>query len=152
MKTNIVSTSVVVAVFSITTLGVVAAQSSPEADKQKPAAQADKEKPAGQGEKSAAAKPHTMTGCLEKGADATMFRLTNVEGTGPKTVELHADASTKLAAHVGHKMAITGPDIDPATLKKGTAGKSEAGAAATSGAGEHHMRVTSVKMISETCK
>ena len=38
-----------------------------------------------------------MTGCLEKGADATMFRLTNVEGTGPKTVELHADASKKLA-------------------------------------------------------
>jgi hypothetical protein len=154
MKTNIVSTSVIVAVFSITTLGVVAAQSSPQADKQEPAAQADQEKPAGQAdkEKSAAAKPHTMTGCLEKGADATMFRLTNVEGTGPKTVELHADASNKLAAHVGHKMAITGPDIDPATLKKGTAGKSEAGAAATSGAGEHHMRVNSVKMISETCK
>jgi hypothetical protein len=146
MKTNIVSTSVVVAVFSFLTLGVAAAQSSPQADKQKPAAQADKEKSA------AAGKPHTMTGCLEKGADATMFRLTNVEGTGPKTVELHADASTKLAAHVGHKMAITGPDIDPATLKKGTAGKGETGAAATSGAGEHHMRVTSVKMISETCK
>jgi hypothetical protein len=150
MKRNIVSTSVFVAVFSITTLGVVAAQPGyPQADKQKPAGQADKEKPA---EKSTAAKIHTMTGCLEKGADATMFRLTNVEGTGPKTVELHADASNKLAAHVGHKMAITGPDIDPATLKKGTAGKSETGAAATSGAGEHHMRVNSVKMISETCK
>ena len=67
MKTNVVSTGVFVAVFSITTLGVAAAQSSyPQADKQKPAAQADKEKPN-------SAKPHTMTGCLEKGADATMF-------------------------------------------------------------------------------
>jgi hypothetical protein len=146
MKRNIVSTSVVVAVFSITTLGVVAAQSSyPQADKQKPAAQADKEKPA-------AAKPHTMTGCLEKGSDATMFRLTNVEGTGPKTVELHADASLKLAAHVGHKIAVTGPDVDPTTVKKGTAGKPEPGAGASPGATEHHMRVNSMKMISETCK
>ena len=86
--------------------GRSAAQSGyPQADKQKPAAQADKEKPA--------AKPHTMTGCLEKGADATMFRLTNVEGTGPKTVELHADAGKKLAAHVGHKMAITGGSSTP---------------------------------------
>ena len=49
MKRSIVSTSVLVAVFGITTLGVVAAQSSyPQADKQKPAAEADKEKPAGQ--------------------------------------------------------------------------------------------------------
>jgi hypothetical protein len=144
MKRNVVSTSVLAAVFSITTLGVVAAQ-SPQADKQKPAPQADKEKPA-------AAKPHTMTGCLEKGADATMFRLTNVEGTGPKTVELQADASTKLAAHLGHKIAVTGTDVDPATMKKGTAGKSEPGAAATPGASEHHMRVTSIKMVSESCQ
>jgi hypothetical protein len=144
MKRSIVSTSVFVAVFGITTLGVVAAQSGyPQADKQKPAAEA-KEKPA--------AKPHTMTGCLEKGADATMFRLTSVEGTGPKTVELHADASKKLAAHVGHKIAITGTDIDPATTAKGTAGKTEPGAAPTPSAAEHHMRVDSLKMVSETCK
>ena len=143
MRTSIVSTSVFIAVLGIATLGV-AQSSSPQADKPKPAAQAEKEKPAG--------KPHTMTGCLEKGADATMFKLTNVEGTGPKTVELHADASTKLAAHVGHKIAITGPDVDPTTMKKGTAGKPAAGAAATPGAAEHHMRVDSMKHISETCQ
>ena len=154
MKRTIVSRSLLAAVFGITTLGVAAAQSSyPQADKQKPApaAEASKEK--------ASAKPHTMTGCLEKGADATMFRLTNVEGTGPKTVELHADAGQKLAAHVGHKMAITGTDVDPATTAKGTAGKSEPGAAPTPGAAPapsattaHHMRVSSVKMVSETCQ
>ena len=145
MNRSIVSTTVFIAVFGITTLGVVAAQSSYPQDKQKPAAQGDKEKPG-------AAKPHTMTGCLEKGADATMFRLTNVEGTGPKTVELHADASKKLAAHVGHKIAITGPEVDPTAMKKGTAGKPEAGAATTPSASEHHMRVNSVKMISESCQ
>ena len=145
MKRSIVSTSVLAAVLGITTLGVVAAQSSyPQADKQKPAAEASKEKPA--------AKPHTMTGCLEKGADATMFRLTSVEATGPKTVELHADASKKLAAHVGHKIAITGTDVDPMTTAKGTAGKPEPGAAPTPSATEHHMRVDSVKMVSETCQ
>jgi hypothetical protein len=146
MKTSIVSTSVFVAVFGITTLGVAAAQSgNSQADQKKPAAHAD------QG-KADAAKPHTITGCLEKGADPTMFTLTSVEEAGPKTVELHADASTKLAAHVGHKIAVTGADIDPATIKKGTAGKSEPGATVTPGAVEHHMQVTSLKMISPTCK
>ncbi len=145
MKRSIVSTSVFVAVFGIATLGVVSAQSGyPQADKQKPAAEASKEKPA--------AKPHTMTGCLEKGADATMFRLTEVEGTGPKTVELHTDASKKLAAHVGHKIAITGTDVDPATTAKGTTGKPEPSAAPAPGATEHHMRVDSLKMVSDTCK
>ena len=145
MKSSIVSTSVLVAVFGITTLGVAAAHSPyPQADKQKPAAEADKEKPA--------AKSHTMTGCLEKGADATMFRLTNVEGTGPKTVELQADASKKLAAHVGHKVAVTGTEVDPKSTAKGTAGKPEPGAAPAPGATEHYMRVNSVKMISETCQ
>ena len=145
MTRSIISTSVFVAVFGITTLGVIADQSSsPQPDKQKPAAQADKKK--------TGAKPHTMTGCLEKGADATMFRLTNVEGTGPKTVELHADASKKLTAHVGHKVAITGTDVDPTTLRKGTAGKPEPGAPATSSAAEHHMNVNSLKHVSETCQ
>jgi hypothetical protein len=145
MKRTTISTAVFAAVFSIATVGVVAGQASSPQEKQKPAAQGDKEKPD-------AAKPHTMTGCLEKGADATMFKLNNVEGTGPKTVELHADASKKLAAHVGHKVAITGTEVDPMTMKKGTTGKPEPGAAATPPAGEHHMRVNSVKMISESCQ
>jgi hypothetical protein len=148
MKKSILSSSVLAAVFGITTLGVAAAQSAP------PAPQADKQKPAAEAGQKTDAKAHTMTGCLEKGADATTFRLTNVEGTGPKTVELTADASKKLAAHVGHKMAITGPDIDPATATKGTTGKPEPGAAPAPapGAAAHHMRVDSFKMVSDTCK
>jgi hypothetical protein len=139
MKKSMVSASVFVAVLGITTLGVGAARSASEqGDKPKPPAQADKEKPA-------EAKAHTMTGCLEKGANPTTFMLTNVEGTGPKTVELHADASKKLSAHVGHKIAITGPDIGPSASAKG---KGEAKSASA----EHVMRVNSVKMVSETCK
>jgi len=144
MNRSIVSTSVFIAVFGIATLGVISAQSpAPQTDKQKPAAE-ESQKPAG--------KPHTMTGCLEQGADATTFKLTSVEGTGPKTVELQAYASKKLAAHVGHKMAITGSEVDPATTAKGTTGKPEPGAAAAPSATEHRMRVDSVKMVSDTCK
>lgn len=76
-------------------------------------------------EKPQAAKPHTMTGCLEKGTEANLFRLTSVEGTGPKTVELHAETNSKtLTPHVGHKVAITGTAVDPKTMAKGTAGTS----------------------------
>jgi hypothetical protein len=144
MKKSIVCTSVFVAALGITTLGVAGAKSgSAQEEKPKPPAQTEKGK-------SAEAKSHTMTGCLEKGPDANTFMLTNVEGTGPKTVELHADASKKLEAHVGHKVAITGPDMDAAAGSKG-APKSGAEQPKSSGA-EHRMGVSSVKMISATCK
>ena len=134
-------------VFGITTAGVIASQSG--------AAQTDKPKE-GTASQKVDAKPHTMTGCLEKGSDETMFRLTNVEGSGPKTVELHADAKLKLAGHVGHKVAITGTEVDPKTMKKGTGTGTGTGTAGTTGAGaasagEHHMRVRSMKHIAETC-
>lgn len=139
MKKSIwlVLVGVVLILSGMTTAGAVASQYG--------GAQADKEK------QKPAAKPHTMTGCLEKGTEPNTFRLTNVEGTGPKTVELHADASKKLSAHLRHKIAITGPEVDPATMKKGTTGKTETGAERKESSTEHHMRVNSLKMISETC-
>ena len=137
MKKSILFVGMFVTLFSFTTVGLVTAQyGGAQADK-------DKQKPA--------AKAHTMTGCLEKGTEADTFRLTNVEGTGPKTVELHAEADKKLAAHVGHKIAITGPEIDPKTMEKGTTGKTDPAAAEKKTAAEHHMRVESIKMISEKC-
>lgn len=102
-------------------------------------------------QKQQAAKPHTMTGCLEKSAEADMFKLTSVEGTGPKTVELHAETNSKtLTPHLGHKVAITGTAVDPKTMAKGTAGTS-GGARGKEGAAGHHMRVDSLKMVSATC-
>jgi hypothetical protein len=141
MKKTVFLAGVLMVVSAITTGGVIASQ----------AGQADKPKdPASQ---KVNAKPHTMTGCLEKGTDENMFRLTNTEGTGPKTAELHADPKLKLSAHVGHKVAITGTDVDPKTLKKGTTGTAggAAGAASKEAAGEHHMRVQSLKHIAPTC-
>jgi hypothetical protein len=125
MKKTMLLAGVFATVLGITTAGVLAT-SGAQAD-------AAKQKPAG--------KSHTMTGCLEKGADANTFRLTNVEGGGPKMVELHADASLKLTAHAGHKVAITGVEVDPQTIKKD----------AKPAAGEHHMKVESMKHVAPTC-
>jgi hypothetical protein len=129
------------AVFAITTGGVIASQSG--------GSQTDKPKE-GTAQK-ADAKSHTMTGCLEKGSDENTFRLTNVEGGGPKTAELHADAKLKMSAHVGHKVAITGTEVDPKTLKKGTGTAGTTGATTGGASGEHHMRVRSMKHIAGTC-
>ena len=79
-------------------------------------------------------KPHDMTGCLEKGATATTWKLTNVEGGKVKVVEISEIAKDlKMAPHVGHKVTITGHALP---------GKP---------AGEHHMHVEGVKMVSATC-
>jgi hypothetical protein len=89
---------------------------------------------AGQAQEGQKPKPHDMTGCLAKGDTATTWRLTNVEGGKVKQVEIgETAADLKLAPHVGHKVTITGT---------GLTGKP---------AGEHHMRVDAVKMVSATC-
>jgi hypothetical protein len=143
MKKTVFLAGVFVLVSAITTGGVIAA----------PSGGGQTDKPKETGSQKAGAKSHTMTGCLEKGSDENMFRLTNVEGTGPKTAELHADAKLKLSGHVGHKVAITGTAIDPKTTKTGTTGTGGAatGAGSKEAAGEHHMRVSSMKHISPTC-
>src|SRR5437016_1310081 len=56
--------------------------------------------------------PHSMTGCLQKGSAPNTYELTDVEGNGPKTVEITQMASgVNLAPHVGHKVTITGTAI-----------------------------------------
>ena len=139
MKKTVFLAGVFVVVSAITTGGVIASQyGAGQTDKPKEGA---KSKPT--------VTPHTMTGCLEKGSDENTFRLTNVEGTGPKMTELQADPKLKLSAHVGHKVAITGTDIDPKTLKN-EAGTTT-GASSKETIGEHHMRVSSMKHISPSC-
>jgi hypothetical protein len=142
MKKSVFFASVIAVMSAIATAGIAAQYGGGQADKPKE----------GTSQK-AGAKAHTMTGCLEKGSDENTFRLTSVEGTGPKTAELHADAKLKLSAHVGHKVAITGTAVDPKTMKKGTAGTSGAATdtASKEPSAEHHMRVTSMKHIAPAC-
>jgi len=94
---------------------------------------------------------HSMTGCLQKGTEGNTYTLANVEGTGPKTVELVEMASgVNLAPHVGHKVTITGTTVNAKTAAKaeGTTGKK---VEKKEERGEHHMKVAAVKMVSTTC-
>jgi len=114
----------------------------------------------------AAAKPqkkgagaHSMTGCLEKGDEANTYKLTNAEGKGPKTVEIVSEAKgVDLSAHVGHKVTITGTTVSAKAAEKMEAkaegkstSKSETKKEMKEESGEHHMRVTAVKMVSSSC-
>src|SRR5207244_3283735 len=67
--------------------------------------------PEAMGQKKKGPATHSMTGCLQKG-EGNMFTLTNVEGTGPKTVEIVGTApGVNLSPHVGHKVEITGTAV-----------------------------------------
>ena len=88
------------------------------------------------------AKEHTMTGCVQKGTSADTFVLTNTDAKGPKTIGI-VESKENLAPHVGHVIAITGTDV-PA--------KEAESAKPTPPKADHYMKVTSIKMVSTTCK
>jgi len=85
-------------------------------------------------------KEHSMTGCLQQGAEPNTYLITDVEGNGPKTIGV-VSSSANLAPHVGHKIQVTGTAV-PA--KEAEAEKNVPKA-------EHYMRLTAIKMISTTC-
>ena|ERR1041385_2237288 len=78
-----------------------------------------------------APKEHSMTGCLQKGADAGTFKLTDVE-KGPKEVAI-AETTAQLDPHVGHKVEITGTAVSGKDPKV------------------HTMKVTAIKMRAPKC-
>lgn len=61
--------------------------------------------------------PHSMSGCLHKGAAPGSYELTDLGlADGPKSVIISA-ASVELAGHVGHQVELTGTTVkgtDPA--------------------------------------
>ncbi len=89
----------------------------------------------------AAPKEHTMTGCLQKGAEADTYLVTSTAPKGPKTIGI-VESKAKLAPHVGHKIDITGVAV-PA--KEAESAKMKPPKA------DHYMKLTAIKMISTTC-
>jgi hypothetical protein len=87
-----------------------------------------------------APREHSMTGCLQKGAEPDTYLITDVEGKGPKTIGV-VSSTANLAPHVGHKIEVTGTAV-PA--KEAEADKNVPKA-------EHYMKLTAIKMISTTC-
>ena len=89
----------------------------------------------------AAPKPHTMSGCLQKGAVADTWVVANTDPKGPKMIGI-VSSKDKLDAHVGHKIEITGTAVD--TKEAEAMAKKPAKA-------DHYMNLTAVKMVSATC-
>jgi hypothetical protein len=89
-------------------------------------------------------KQMSVTGCLKQGTDTGGYYLMGDDG---KMYELWGKG---LSAHVNHKVTVTGmQETMPDTMekKRETAEKSEAGGATTV-----DMKVSQVKMISESCQ
>jgi hypothetical protein len=96
---------------------------------------------AAQAQQSGAPREHSMTGCLKKGDTADSYLITDVEGSGPKSIGI-VSSTANLAPHVGHKIEVTGTavpvkdaeDMKPAPPKA-----------------PHYMKLSAIKMVSPTC-
>jgi hypothetical protein len=87
-------------------------------------------------------KAKTLTGCLSGPNDEGVYELTS----GKHKTEV--GGSDDLKAHVGHKVQVTGTWATGAEI--GEKQGNEAGEKTEKG--EHHLKATSVKMISDTCQ
>ena len=86
----------------------------------------------------------SVTGCLKQGSDAGGYYLMGQDG---KMYELMGSG---LAAHVGHTVTVMGKEVKLSHAqeeKKETSEKAEAGSSSYV-----DMKVSSVKMVSESCQ
>jgi hypothetical protein len=87
----------------------------------------------------------TVTGCLQKGDESDEFSITGEDG---KTYGLRSSA-VDLSKHLGHKVTVTGAlKAESAEKEKGESEEHEKKEAAEVG----DIRVTNLKMVSDTCK
>ena len=87
----------------------------------------------------------TVTGCLQKGDEPGEYSITGEDG---KTYGLRSKA-VKLSQHLGHKVTITGT-LRPESAEKEKAEAEEHEKKEAAEAGD--IRVTDLKMVSDTCK
>jgi len=94
-------------------------------------------------EKTTGGKPVTVTGCLQKGDEAGEYSIKSEDG---KRYGLRSK-TVALAKHVGHKVTVTGTQMHEENEAK------EEKEAKESGEGEYaDLRVTDLKMVSDSCK
>jgi len=90
-------------------------------------------------------KSATVTGCLQKGDEANEFSITGEDG---KNYDL-TSSSVDLGKHVGHKVTVTGT-FKAESYEKDKEGTEEHEKKEAPEAGD--IRVTSLKMVSDSCK
>ena len=95
-------------------------------------------------------KTRTLTGCLQKVADANEYNFTTKNGG---TWEIKSD-SVKLAPHVGHTMTITGvvSDVTLHGVKEDVKAEAKEHGVDKDSTEHGHMTVTNAKMVSDSCK
>jgi hypothetical protein len=101
---------------------------------------------AGTTQKKPARQSFSVTGCLQKGVEAGGYFITAEDG---KVWEL-SSRTVKLDEQVGHKVTLTGYQVHRSKATEEKMAKSEKAEAA--GKEYADMRVTSLKMISESCQ
>jgi len=89
-----------------------------------------------------------VTGCLQKGHEAGEFSITGEDG---KTWEL-SSKSIKLDEHAGHQVTVTGSARRESKAQEKAEEKKEGQMEKAVGKEEYgDLRVTDLKMVSETC-
>jgi hypothetical protein len=88
----------------------------------------------------------SVTGCLQKGAEAHGYTLTAEDG---KVWELYS-TKVKLADHVGHKVSVMGSSSQQSEMAEKKINDSEM----KENGGKDHgdLKVSSLKMVSESCQ
>ena len=94
-------------------------------------------------------KTRTLTGCLQKGEDASEYTLTAKDGG---TWEIKSD-SVKLDEHVGHTVKITGvvPNAMAHGMKEDTKEEMKEHGMDKHATEHGHLTVTDLTMVSDTC-
>jgi hypothetical protein len=93
-----------------------------------------------------AAKPETITGCLQKGSESEGYYLISNKG---KHWELYPASDVSLADHVGHTVTVTGTVAHRSAEQEEKTQPSEK---KETGTRKHaDLQVSSVKHVSETC-
>lgn len=87
----------------------------------------------------------SATGCLQKGQENGGYYLTDANG---KTWEL---TGSGLAAHVGHKITVSGHEMQGSKAHEAKVESDEKSEAGSNQAGGD-LRVSHVKMVSESCQ
>ena len=101
--------------------------------------------PAGFAQAKSAAGNTSVTGCLQKGDEPGEFSITGEDG---KTYGLRSTA-VNLSKHLGHKVTVTGK-LKAESSEKEKAEKEEHEKNEAAEAGD--IRVTTLKMVSDSCK
>jgi hypothetical protein len=101
--------------------------------------------PAGFAQAKSAGPKTAVTGCLQKGDEPDEFSITGEDG---KTYGLRS-STVDLSKHLGHKVTVTGSlKAESYEKEKGEREEHEKKEAAEAG----DIRVTNLKMVSDTCK